>query len=69
MNHAIGSTQSGSIDIGKNDPEKKNIGDATNVNTRVKNVVCGATAENKNPSAPNVIPTITAGIIIPIASQ
>ena len=39
MNHAIGSTQSGSIDIGKNEPEKKNIGDATNVNTSVRNVV------------------------------
>ena len=39
------------------------------MNTRVKNVVCGAVAENKNPSVPKVIPTMIAGMIIPTASQ
>ena len=66
---AIGSTQLGRIEIGKNEPEKKNIGVAISVNTRVKNVMCGAVAENKNPNVPKVIPTMIAGIIIPIASQ
>ena len=31
--------------------------------------MCGATAENKKPNAPNVIPTMMAGINIPSASQ
>jgi len=66
---AIGSTQSGRIAIGKKEPEKKNIGVATSVKTRVKNVVCGAVAENKNPSVPKVMPTMIAGMSIPTASQ
>tara|TARA_B100001123_G_C14992955_1_gene900333 strand:- start:353 stop:652 length:300 start_codon:yes stop_codon:yes gene_type:complete len=52
--------------MGKNDPEKKNIGEAISVKTRVRNVVCGATDENKKPNEPNVTPTIAAGISIPI---